>query len=250
MKPPCSVLGCDRESSSRGWCATHYSRWRRTGEVGSAEVAIKGLRRECSVDGCLRDATSRGMCGMHYLRILRKGTLEITPRSGPGHQRWSDRDSLTYDAAHDRVKRSRGPASSHACAQCEGPAEDWAYQHMADDPLIDDIGRPYSDDLDDYAPMCRACHRALDMQVSHRQQGGNHLTVVTVEEAALFAGVSVSTVRSWVMRGSLEPIRRKAKPMLFRYEDVSAAQRGNRSKAWEARHAEAVRRWESLQSAV
>ena len=27
----CSVPGCDREHSSRGWCNTHYKRWYRYG---------------------------------------------------------------------------------------------------------------------------------------------------------------------------------------------------------------------------
>lgn len=29
----CSVPGCDRAHEARGWCKTHYSRWRRTGEI-------------------------------------------------------------------------------------------------------------------------------------------------------------------------------------------------------------------------
>lgn len=30
---PCAVEGCDGESRKRGWCASHYSQWRRCGEV-------------------------------------------------------------------------------------------------------------------------------------------------------------------------------------------------------------------------
>lgn len=29
---PCSVDGCERRSSARGWCHMHYERWRRHGD--------------------------------------------------------------------------------------------------------------------------------------------------------------------------------------------------------------------------
>jgi hypothetical protein len=223
---------------------THYSRWRRTGDVGTADVAVKGVRVECLIPGCQRDSTSRGMCGMHYLRVYRHGTPTVLPKSGPGSSRWRDRDSLTYDAAHDRIKRSRGPASTHVCSDCGKDATDWAYQHSATEPLIDDLGRPYSDNTDDYAPMCRPCHRAFDLSVNWRQQGGDHLFIVTAEEAAIYAGVSTTTVRSWVTRGALAPVKANTKPLLFRYEEVAAAQRDCRSQAWTERHAEAAAKWQ------
>lgn len=244
MKPPCSVPGCDRESSSRGWCVAHYSRWRRTGQVGAAELAVKGVRVKCSVSGCQRDSTSRGMCGMHYLRVLRHGTLSVVPKAGPGSPRWVERGALTYDAAHDRVKRSRGPASIHECTNCGKGADDWAYQHSATEPLTDDLGRPYSDNTNDYAAMCRSCHRAFDIGMNWRQQGGDHLFIVTIEEAAMYAGVATATVRSWVTRGALTPVKANTKPLLFKYDEVAAAQRDCRSRAWIGRHADAVAKWQ------
>lgn len=33
-KRNCSIGGCIRPSRKRGWCETHYSRWRKTGVVG------------------------------------------------------------------------------------------------------------------------------------------------------------------------------------------------------------------------
>ncbi len=40
----CSVDGCDQPSRKRGWCASHYSQWRQTGEV-------KPFRRKWSEPG-------------------------------------------------------------------------------------------------------------------------------------------------------------------------------------------------------
>lgn len=66
---------------------------------------------------------------------------------------------------------------------------------------------------------------------------------VTTEEAANFAGVSPATIRSWVMRGWLEPVRRGAKPLRFDYDEVARVQHEHRSEAWHRRHAEARERW-------
>lgn len=40
---------------------------------------------------------------------------------------------------------------------------DWAYQHCSIEEIRDERGRVYSENLDDYLPMCRSCHRALDI---------------------------------------------------------------------------------------
>lgn len=72
---------------------------------------------------------------------------------------------------------------------------------------------------------------------------------VTTEEAATIAGVRPATIRSWVMRGDLTPVRRGAKPLRFHYEDVARCQRSKRGKAWERRHAEAVEEWAATTTA-
>lgn len=67
--------------------------------------------------------------------------------------------------------------------------------------------------------------------------------IVTTDEAATLAGVSTNTLRSWVLRGDLEPVRRGAKPLRFRYDDVARVQREKRSSGWEQRHADMRDRW-------
>lgn len=46
-KPICAVEGCNKETSSRGWCAQHYQRWYRYGdaEITAKEMAKVNLRK-------------------------------------------------------------------------------------------------------------------------------------------------------------------------------------------------------------
>ena len=66
---------------------------------------------------------------------------------------------------------------------------------------------------------------------------------VTTDEAAEIAGVTASTIRQWVVRGDLEPVRRGANPLRFRYDDVAACQRRKRPQTWRKRHAAMAQRW-------
>lgn len=66
---------------------------------------------------------------------------------------------------------------------------------------------------------------------------------VTTDEAAVIAGVRPVTIRQWVLKGWLEPVRRGAKPLRFHYDDVARVQREHRPETWRTRHAEAVDRW-------
>jgi predicted site-specific integrase-resolvase len=66
---------------------------------------------------------------------------------------------------------------------------------------------------------------------------------VTTDEAAHIAGVRPVTIRQWVMKGWLEPVRRGAKPLRFHYADVARVQREHRPRSWDVRHAEAAERW-------
>lgn len=72
--------------------------------------------------------------------------------------------------------------------------------------------------------------------------------IVTTEEAASIAGVSPVTLRQWVMRGDLEPLRRGARPLRFDYDEVARVQASKRSAEWLRRHDEARMLWLEAQS--
>lgn len=73
------------------------------------------------------------------------------------HPAWRG-DGAGYKAAHDRVYRIRGKAASCVWG-CQAGRYDWAN-------LTGDLLNP-----DDYAPMCRSCHRRYDGAVRAAETG-------------------------------------------------------------------------------
>jgi hypothetical protein len=73
----CIVEGCTRKELARGWCGTHYHRWRHTGDVGGAEARRAPNRvnpnQPCSVEGCDKVMHARGFCPAHLGRFKAYG---------------------------------------------------------------------------------------------------------------------------------------------------------------------------------
>ena len=157
----CSVDGCDKESKARGWCWTHYGRWKVHGATTLPGRAPKPPR-PCSVDGCARDFYAKGYCYLHWSRMRRTGTLEApAPRSGAEHPGWVG-DDVSYTAMHTRILKVRGRASEHECIQCEGVAAEWAYDYTDPSPKYRKGRGLYSTDPARYVPMCVRCHKTFD----------------------------------------------------------------------------------------
>lgn len=68
--------------------------------------------------------------------------------------------------------------------------------------------------------------------------------ILTVDEAAAQVGVRPATVRSWVLRGHLEPLRRGAHPLRFHLLDVARCHRDRQPQAYRDRLARLARIWE------
>jgi hypothetical protein len=131
----CSEDNCNDPSSSRGFCRTHYERWRKHGD---ASVALEAP-------------------------VPHNGT-------GADNPTWRG-DGIGYTGAHMRVRRERGVASVHSCTACEKPAIDWAYDHADPNEKIgmhDGYSRVYSTDPSHYVPMCKSCHKRFDLE--HRRK--------------------------------------------------------------------------------
>jgi hypothetical protein len=86
------------------------------------------------------------------------GRANLTTPGGPG-----------YEAAHIRVIRLRGVASTHACVDCGKGAQHWSYDHADPDERRGPVvcgGKvrtlPWSDNPTHYAPRCASCHKKFD----------------------------------------------------------------------------------------
>jgi hypothetical protein len=91
----CSVDGCPQPTKGRGWCSTHYWRWKKHGDP-VAEVFIPA--DGCKVDGCESQHSGLGYCKKHYTRLLRHGNLiGLRPRENELTRFWMrvDKDGPT-----------------------------------------------------------------------------------------------------------------------------------------------------------
>lgn len=177
-RKPCAIDQCDKLAVARGWCATHYSRWKRTGDV-NAEVPTERVRLgppECVL--CGAQSVGRGYCRKHYSRWRNHGdpTVVLPPggldRGGEcsiegcgkehlakgyckkHYRRWKkygdpvgrppeghrEKQTVGYAGAHGRVRRKRGKASSHLCVDCGAVADDWSYIGGDPDELVAEYG--------------------------------------------------------------------------------------------------------------
>jgi len=72
---PCSVDDCDKPAKTRGWCAMHYTRWRRHGNLFVKRKPTNPRpRNTCSVAGCDKYVSARGWCENHFKKWQRNGT--------------------------------------------------------------------------------------------------------------------------------------------------------------------------------
>lgn len=170
----CSVDGCGRPVNARGWCSTHWWRWKKHGDV-MADVPVRARDRgkvapspdeECSVEDCKKPIYRKGrrLCSAHHVRLVRYGSPTFKPPLAK---------SITYRGAHKRVTRARGPASAHECVDCGGTAHHWSYDHTDPNELVEvkytngvRCEAPYSLDVGRYDARCRSCHGKLDFSLS------------------------------------------------------------------------------------
>lgn len=92
MTTTCAVLICDRPRKHKNgeWCASHYTRLWRTGELRPDEPIVTRPRQPslvCLVGDCDSAAKGMGYCWPHYNRLRRYGDPEHTPvrRGTVGH---------------------------------------------------------------------------------------------------------------------------------------------------------------------
>lgn len=193
----CAVDGCDNRATSKvvgSLCGTHrdreytaantervrarqerYREQNRDRRVAYMVGYRNNVTQECSISGCETAASSNSlgsMCPKHRRRLRVSGEIgpsEHLDRTRGNSGKWVG-DEVSYNGAHHRVRRARGSASEHACADCGGPAEQWSYRGGAEVELYEIVPGPrrepieaaYSPDPEDYDPRCMSCHVRYD----------------------------------------------------------------------------------------
>lgn len=136
----CLIEDCDRPKRKRGWCETHYSRFKVHGDP--LKGAMNTQPPECVVEGCDRKPTAKGKCKKHYYAERRIPAAPKPPKPkaeckiegcgeyakvrgwcGAHYQRWRRfGDPLHYSDTVDmtcavegceRVKNARGLCGPH-----------------------------------------------------------------------------------------------------------------------------------------
>lgn len=75
----CNVNGCERTYLCKGFCSTHYARWRQHGDVMShlpIKTPLSGA--VCSVETCSLPAKARGWCAGHWKRWRLDGDVDAS----------------------------------------------------------------------------------------------------------------------------------------------------------------------------
>lgn len=176
--PPCSVQDCGKPAEKRGWCSMHYRRWFVHGDLQfSARGYAATLEAEAERRRKIGDAARGKKLGPRSAETRRKVSEALTGRPlTPAHrdavvagvraargkiaatvaahreqQRAESGQELGYAGCHIRVRKARGRAVNHPCADCGKPAEHWAHTHDTDPT-----------NPQNYRPLCRKCHFAYD----------------------------------------------------------------------------------------
>ncbi len=144
----CSVEGCGKKHYGRGYCATHWSRLYKSGDIHRGRASREG---PCSIEGCDAKIKAKGLCVHHYDRqrrealglpvklpwverfwsrveksegcwIWRGATTEL----GYGHVRIENRDYKAYRVSYELMLGPIPPGLvlDHVCSNpsCVNPA--------------------------------------------------------------------------------------------------------------------------------
>lgn len=193
----CTVDGCETMNDARGYCPSHYNRWKRYGDpLGAPPVRPD---RGCAVDGCERPHRNWGYCNLHCQRFYKHGdplrVIEVSRKpckmagcealaKGHGYctkhlariRNTGDPNKVRdggrppkgehpgWGAIHKRLSRDKGKAARYACVDCGQRAGEWSYDNSDPNELIDARTKlAYSLAQERYAPRCVKCHRIFDL---------------------------------------------------------------------------------------
>lgn len=119
--PTCSISDCYKKRYCRGFCSTHYYRFR-VGKL-DAEPRAKYVDYGCIVPNCGRSMIARGLCNAHYQRKKNGVALSspIVNYVGAGRKKASSNCPNCGQARVPRWRKKDGTTRGWLCKPCEYP---------------------------------------------------------------------------------------------------------------------------------
>lgn len=92
---------------------------------------------------------------------------------------------MTYKDVHARLSRERGKAAEYSCSRCGETARDWAYTNTAGDleKVDEESGYRYAGSTEFYEPLCRSCHKKLDLKHNQEHLAWNRESMRTMSQS-------------------------------------------------------------------
>jgi len=116
----CVIAECAKLTVARGWCNSHYVRWKRYGDPLGGGAAVADKPKVCVEVGCGRDVVGWGWCRTHYrlwkahgkpehvgprpLRLCSVDGCQNKHRTGgycSNHHEYNKRNGTPYPPARD-----------------------------------------------------------------------------------------------------------------------------------------------------
>ena len=168
----CSVDTCELPVKRHQLCYAHYMKqWRYGTPTPNHPPRWADIRGQRFGTLVVRERDGgKWLCDCDCGEVRAASAGELNRRgdaSTCGVRQRHVRENVSYFTAHERVARVRGRAAEHRCADCDGPAAQWSYDHADPNERHDETlsARPvaYSTDPSYYVPRCVPCHKKYDL---------------------------------------------------------------------------------------
>lgn len=97
----CSVDGCGRAPTCRGFCDTHYKRWLHGRPLDAPLKRTSCRTKDCTIAGCTRKQFALELCESHYHRQRKYGDPLLGPPIAPKYANPQERFWARVDKTSD-----------------------------------------------------------------------------------------------------------------------------------------------------
>lgn len=158
----CSVDECSKPAKARGYCDTHYARWRKWGDPAVVRKPWGTHERAtCEHADCDQPAHARGYCERHYWRLQNHGSPDYereTPHGAYRYRHLGCRCEVCAAGNREKGRRARlsaaerqeqaphGTANGYSrwscrCEECRSAWADYRREQLASNPESRELAR-------------------------------------------------------------------------------------------------------------